>query len=72
VLAGGVLRHPAAALHADAIAHGAPGAVAVRATWEPAAGALLLAFDEAGEEPDPVRLRETLPADAFFATRSDP
>ena len=72
VLAGGVLRHPAAAMHADAIARGVPDAVAVRATWEPAAGALLLACDEVGFDPDPARLRESLPADSFFATRSDP
>ena len=72
VLAGGVLRHPAAALHADAIAQGVPDAVAVRATWEPAAGALLLACDEVGFDPYPARLRESLPAEAFFATRSDP
>jgi N-acetylglucosamine kinase-like BadF-type ATPase len=72
VLAGGVLRHPAAALHADAIAHGVPDAIAVRATWEPAAGAVLLACDEAGFDPCRARLRETLPAQSFFATRSDP
>jgi N-acetylglucosamine kinase-like BadF-type ATPase len=72
VLAGGVLRHPAASLHADAIARGAPDAITVRATWEPAAGALLLAYDEAGAEPDTERLRATLPADSYFATRSDP
>ena len=72
VLAGGVLRHPAATLHADAVAQGVPDAVAVRATWEPAAGALLLACDEVGSSPDPARLRESLPAEAFFATRSDP
>ncbi len=72
VLAGGVLRHPAAALHADAIARGVPDAVVVRAMWEPAAGALLLACDEVGFDPSPVRLRETLPVEAFWATRSDP
>ena len=71
VLAGGVLRHPAASLHADAIARGVPDAVAVRASWEPAAGAVLLACDEAGFVPAPDRLRESLPADSFFATRSD-
>jgi N-acetylglucosamine kinase-like BadF-type ATPase len=72
VLAGGVLRHHAADLHAAAVARGVPDAVAVRATWEPAAGALLLACDEVGFEPYPARLRESLPADSFFATRSDP
>ena len=72
VLAGGVLRHPDAQLHVDAVARGVPDAVTVRATWEPAVGALLLACDEAGFAPDPDRLRGTLPAESFFATRSDP
>ena len=40
--------------------------------WEPAVGALLLACDEAGVEPDPDALRTSLPAGTFFATRSDP
>jgi N-acetylglucosamine kinase-like BadF-type ATPase len=72
VLAGGVLRHPAASLHADAVARNVPDAVTVRATWEPAVGALLLACDEAGKVPDPDRLRGSLPAESFFATRADP
>jgi hypothetical protein len=72
VLAGGVLRHPAASLHAPAVARDVPDAITVRATWEPAAGALLLAYDEAGEVPDPDVLRATLPAESFFATRADP
>lgn len=72
VLAGGVLRHPAASLHADAVARDVPDAIAVRAAWEPVAGALLLACDEADEVPDPDRLLSTLPAETFFATRSDP
>jgi N-acetylglucosamine kinase-like BadF-type ATPase len=72
VLAGGVLRHPEAALHADAIAHAVPDAVAVRAHWEPVVGALLMAFDEAAVAPDVETLRTTLPAGTFFATRSDP
>jgi N-acetylglucosamine kinase-like BadF-type ATPase len=72
VLAGGVLRHPAASLHTDAIARGTPDAIPVRATWEPATGALLLAYDEVGAEPDTERLRATLPADSYFATRADP
>ena len=50
-----------------------PDAVAVRATWEPATGALLLACDEVGFEPYPARTPAgSLPAEAFFATRSDP
>ena len=72
VLAGGVLRHPAAQLHVDAVARDVPDAITVRATWEPAVGALLLACDEAGEAPDLDVLRATLPAETFFATRSDP
>lgn len=72
VLAGGVLRHPAAALHTDTIARQVPGATAVMASWEPVVGALLLACDEAGAAPDPDVLRTTLPSVAFFATRSEP
>jgi N-acetylglucosamine kinase-like BadF-type ATPase len=72
VLAGGVLRHPQATLHADAIARLVPDAVTVRAHWEPVVGALLLAYDEAGTEPDADTLRTSLPSGTFFATRSDP
>jgi N-acetylglucosamine kinase-like BadF-type ATPase len=72
VLAGGVLRHAEASLHADAIAAAVPGAVTVRAGWEPVVGALLLAYDEAEAEPDVETLRTSLPSVAFFATRLDP
>ena len=61
-----------AVLHADAIARFAPDAIAVRAHWEPVVGALLMACDEAGVEPDPDTLRTSLPSGTFFATRSDP
>jgi len=72
VLAGGVLRHPQATIHADAVARLVPDAVAVRAEWEPVVGALLLACDEAGAEPDADTLRTSLPSGTFFATRPDP
>ena len=72
VLAGGVLRHPAASLHADAVARGVPDAITVRASWEPAVGALLLACDEAGFTPTRTACERTLPTESFFATRSDP
>jgi N-acetylglucosamine kinase-like BadF-type ATPase len=67
VLAGGVFRHACPAL-AEAIAAGVPGAEIVRATREPAVGALLLAFDEAGLEPDVQRLEASFPAAELFAT----
>jgi N-acetylglucosamine kinase-like BadF-type ATPase len=67
VLAGGVFRHPCPAL-ADAIAAGVPGATLVRASREPAAGALLLAFDEAGLRPDLARLDASFPSAELFAT----
>jgi N-acetylglucosamine kinase-like BadF-type ATPase len=64
VLAGGVLRHPSPVL-ADAIAAEIPKAVPTRAEFEPAVGALLLAFDEFGIEPDLDKLRASLPDPAF-------
>jgi N-acetylglucosamine kinase-like BadF-type ATPase len=67
VLAGGVFRHPCTAL-ADAIAAGVPGAEIVRATHEPAVGALLLAFDQAGLVPDIARLEASFPSAELFAT----
>ena len=72
VLAGGVLRQPQAAIHVDAVARNVPDSVVVRAHWEPVVGALLLACDEAGIDPDPDTLRTSLPSGTFFATRSDP
>jgi N-acetylglucosamine kinase-like BadF-type ATPase len=67
VLAGGVFRHSCTAL-ADAIAAGVPGAEIVRATHEPAVGALLLAFDQAGLVPDIARLEASFPSAELFAT----
>ncbi len=68
LLAGGVLRHA----HADAlereIYRHAPGAELVRASVEPAVGALLLAFDQAGLEPDPARITATTPPASLFAS----
>ena len=68
LLAGGVLRHP----HADAlereICRHAPGAQLVRASVEPAVGALLLAFDQAGVEPDLAELTATTPPASLFAS----
>jgi N-acetylglucosamine kinase-like BadF-type ATPase len=69
VLSGGVLRHPAAQLHIDAILARVPSARPVRPSYEPAIGALLLAFDEAGIVPDEARLQGSLPAADLFATR---
>ena len=68
LLAGGVLRHPHAdALEREILRH-APGAGLVRATVEPAVGALLLAFDEAGFQPDLTLLAATTPPAALFAS----
>ena len=73
-LAGGVARHPGRLL-ADAIVgavrEGAPEVRVVRPELEPAAGALLLAFDAAGIAVDgPVRARllASLPPDALYDT----
>jgi N-acetylglucosamine kinase-like BadF-type ATPase len=69
VLAGGVFRH-ATTLLADGIGAAVPDGAIVRPTLEPAAGALLLAFDERGADPAvEARVRETLPDPSLFATR---
>jgi N-acetylglucosamine kinase-like BadF-type ATPase len=67
VLGGGVLRHPCPDL-ADAVAEGLPGWHVVRASVEPAFGALLLAADQAGARPSRERLRESGPDASFFGT----
>ena len=68
LLAGGVLRHPhAEALEREILRH-ARGAELVRARVEPAVGALLLAFDAAGIEPDPAQLAATTPPATLFAS----
>jgi N-acetylglucosamine kinase-like BadF-type ATPase len=69
VLTGGVLRNPAAGALAAAIAARVPAAVPVRPSWEPAVGALLLAFDAAGVRPDEALLRASLPGADLFDTR---
>jgi len=66
VLAGSVFRHPTSVL-VDAVAAELPAAVPTRAAFEPAVGALLLAFDELGLEPDPDVLLASLPGRAVYA-----
>jgi N-acetylglucosamine kinase-like BadF-type ATPase len=75
-LAGGVLRHGGRVLP-DALAavvhEAAPAAVVIRPALEPAAGALLLAFDAAGipvTRAVDARLRETMPPAELFDTRA--
>jgi N-acetylglucosamine kinase-like BadF-type ATPase len=74
VLAGGVFRHPSPLLREALIARvrdHAPGAQPTGIRLEPAAGALLLAFELAGIVTDGAllaRLEATLPPDTFFAT----
>jgi N-acetylglucosamine kinase-like BadF-type ATPase len=68
VLLGGVLRGEGAGLLRDEIVARVPEGVPVEARFEPAAGALLAAFDAAGVEPDEERLRETFPGPDFFAS----
>jgi N-acetylglucosamine kinase-like BadF-type ATPase len=65
VLAGSVFRHPSPVL-ADAVAAELPAAVPTRSEFEPAVGALLLAFDELGLEPDLGTLRASLPDRAVY------
>lgn len=65
VLAGSVFRHPSPLL-AGAIAAELPVAVPTRAEFEPAVGALLLAFDELGLEPDIDVLSASLPDRAVY------
>jgi N-acetylglucosamine kinase-like BadF-type ATPase len=67
VLAGGLFRHPGDAL-VRAITEQFPGSEVVEARFEPAAGALLLAFDEAGSAADLERLAGSLPPAALFTS----
>jgi N-acetylglucosamine kinase-like BadF-type ATPase len=73
-LCGGVMRHPGRTLPeaiVAAVLSGAPGARPLRPHLEPAVGALLLAFDDAGiAVPGAVegRLLATLPPDTLFDT----
>jgi N-acetylglucosamine kinase-like BadF-type ATPase len=74
-LAGGVLRHRGAALRdaiVEAVAGRAPGSTLLPPAFEPAVGALLLAFDAAGIAVTPeveARLRATVPPAALWDTR---
>jgi N-acetylglucosamine kinase-like BadF-type ATPase len=76
-LAGGLFRHPATDLGtavADAVREALPAVHVIRPDLEPAAGALLLAFDAAGIEVEDgvaARLHETMPAARLFDTRMD-
>jgi N-acetylglucosamine kinase-like BadF-type ATPase len=76
-LCGGVLRHPGSVIEQAllmAVRAGAPSAWPVRPPLEPAAGALLLAFDRAGVTVHGEvgeRLIASLPADALFDTHPD-
>jgi N-acetylglucosamine kinase-like BadF-type ATPase len=67
VLAGGLFRHPSNVL-AGELAHGIPDGRPHRAAFEPAVGALLLAFDAVGVSPDLATLAPTLPPPHLFAT----
>jgi N-acetylglucosamine kinase-like BadF-type ATPase len=77
-LAGGLFRHPAPELEAalvETVCAAMPAAEAIRAALEPAAGALLLAFDAAGIPVDhgvDARLRATMPPASLFDTRDWP
>jgi N-acetylglucosamine kinase-like BadF-type ATPase len=67
VLAGGLFRHRSDVL-VRALERELPGSALVEARFEPAAGALLLAFDEAGIAADPGRLIGSLPTDELFTS----
>jgi N-acetylglucosamine kinase-like BadF-type ATPase len=74
VLAGGVLRHPSPVLRDALVARvraAAPAARPLVSRFEPAVGALLLAFDDAAipvDDPLLARLTSTLPPAALFST----
>ncbi len=77
-LMGGVLRHPGALFRnaiVEAVVAGAPQVRVVHPVLEPAAGALLLAFDAAGlavEGAVERALMGSLPPDTLFETHADP
>jgi hypothetical protein len=77
-LTGGVFRHGGRVMPealAAVVHEVAPAAVVLRPDLEPAAGALLLAFDAAGIPVGPAideRLRATMPAAELFDTRAGP
>lgn len=74
-LTGGLLRHGGRVLPdalTETVLAAAPGTTVIRPELEPAAGALLLAFDAAGIRVDEAvdrRLRATMPAEDLFDTR---
>jgi hypothetical protein len=68
-LAGGVFRHPGSLLR-QTIVSMLPGAHPVATEFEPAAGALLLAFDAIARTADTRRLRDTMPRSEFFASHA--
>ena len=67
VLAGGLFRHPSRRL-AQVIAEEMPESEIVMARFEPAVGALLMAYDEQGLEPDMEQLIDTIPPAELYAT----
>lgn len=67
VLAGGVFKHRSTGLR-DAIAAAVPGFHVAPAPLEPAYGALLMAADQIGCQPDADRMVATGPEPGFFAT----
>jgi N-acetylglucosamine kinase-like BadF-type ATPase len=72
VLLGGVLRGDGAVLLRAEITSRVPEGVPVASRFEPAAGALLAAFDALGIEADEGRLHETFPSAELFASASGP
>ncbi len=71
VLLGGVFRGEGAELLRAEITLRVPDGVPVETRFEPAAGALLTAFDAVGVAADEDRLRETLPGAELFASAPD-
>jgi N-acetylglucosamine kinase-like BadF-type ATPase len=67
VLAGGLFRHPSDRLQ-QVIADEMPESEIVMARFEPAVGALLMAFDEHGLEPDLEQLLDTIPPPELYTT----
>ncbi len=67
VLAGGLFRHPSDRLQ-QVIADEMPESEIVMARFEPAVGALLMAFDEHGLEPDLEQLIDTIPPAELYTT----
>ncbi len=68
VLLGGVFRGAGAELLRDEITSRLPDGVPAETRFEPAAGALLMAFDAVGVDADEERLHETLPGVELFAS----